>query len=273
MVFGRWREKEGLILDSESNWASLVAQWQRIHLQCRRGRRLRFDPWVRKIPWRKKWQPTPVFSSGESHGQRGGVGLQPIGSQRVRRNWACLLAKSNQVAFLCFHKPGFPDLYPHMMAGWALSLSASHWTPDPCARTGPGRRSYTCVRFTHFSHLPAAKAPLYLPPGHHTHQLPRWWRLSFKHHRQSSLSRGGDWAGDFNVRLADCRNTFDNHQEMVTSEDLGALSAPPGAFLCLLRIWCGLPTPLHPVWRPGSVFTGSFIQGAQRAPSPGGRCS
>ena len=37
------------------------------NLQCRRPE---FDPWVRKIPWRRKWQPTPVFSSGESHGQR-----------------------------------------------------------------------------------------------------------------------------------------------------------------------------------------------------------
>jgi len=29
-----------------------------------------FDSWVRKIPWRRKWQPTPVFLPGESHGQR-----------------------------------------------------------------------------------------------------------------------------------------------------------------------------------------------------------
>ena len=29
-----------------------------------------FDPWVRKIPWRKVWQPTPVFLPGKSHGQR-----------------------------------------------------------------------------------------------------------------------------------------------------------------------------------------------------------
>ena len=35
--------------------------------QCKR---YRFDPWVRKIPWRKKWQPTPVFLPGKSHGQR-----------------------------------------------------------------------------------------------------------------------------------------------------------------------------------------------------------
>ena len=30
----------------------------------------RSDPWVEKIPWRRKWQPTPVFLTGESHGQR-----------------------------------------------------------------------------------------------------------------------------------------------------------------------------------------------------------
>ena len=34
-----------------------------------RCRRLGFDPWVQKIPWRRKWQPTPVFLPGKSHGQ------------------------------------------------------------------------------------------------------------------------------------------------------------------------------------------------------------
>ena len=33
-------------------------------------RRCGFDPWIRKIPWRRKWQPTPVFLPGESHGQK-----------------------------------------------------------------------------------------------------------------------------------------------------------------------------------------------------------
>ena len=32
-------------------------------------RRCRLDPWVRKMPWRRKWQPTPVFLSREFHGQ------------------------------------------------------------------------------------------------------------------------------------------------------------------------------------------------------------
>ena len=44
-------------------------------------RRHRFDPWVRKIPWRRKWQPSAVFSPGESHGRRSLAGLQSTRSQ------------------------------------------------------------------------------------------------------------------------------------------------------------------------------------------------
>ena len=35
------------------------------------------DPWVGKIPWRRAWQPTPVFLPGEPHGQRSLVGYSP----------------------------------------------------------------------------------------------------------------------------------------------------------------------------------------------------
>ena len=59
--------------------ASLVAQQWRICLQCRRYRRLRFNPWVGKIPWRREWQPTLVFLPGESHGQSGLAGYSPRG--------------------------------------------------------------------------------------------------------------------------------------------------------------------------------------------------
>ena len=38
-----------------------------------------FDPWVEKIPWRRKWQPTPVFMPGKTHGQRNLVGYSPWG--------------------------------------------------------------------------------------------------------------------------------------------------------------------------------------------------
>ena len=46
----------------------------RIFLQCRRRR---LDPWVGRIPWRRKWQPTPEFLPGEFHGQRSLAGYSP----------------------------------------------------------------------------------------------------------------------------------------------------------------------------------------------------
>ena len=53
--------------------ASVVAQTvnKTTCLQCTRNR---FHPWVRKIPWRRGWQLTPVFSPGEFHGQKNLVG-------------------------------------------------------------------------------------------------------------------------------------------------------------------------------------------------------
>ena len=47
--------------------------------QCRRQERHGFTPWVGKIPWRREWQPIPVFLPGESRGQRSLVGYSPWG--------------------------------------------------------------------------------------------------------------------------------------------------------------------------------------------------
>ena len=51
--------------------------------QRRRPKRFRFDPWVRKIPWKRAWQPTPVFLPGESHGQRSLTGYSPWGCKEL----------------------------------------------------------------------------------------------------------------------------------------------------------------------------------------------
>ena len=51
-------------------------RWWRICLQCGRPG---FNPWVGKISWRRKWQPTPVFLPGKSHGCRNLVGYSPWG--------------------------------------------------------------------------------------------------------------------------------------------------------------------------------------------------
>ena len=47
--------------------------------QCGSQKRHGFDPWVRKIPGRRAWQPTPVFMPTESYGQRSLVGHSPQG--------------------------------------------------------------------------------------------------------------------------------------------------------------------------------------------------
>ena len=51
--------------------------------QCRKYKRCGFDPWVGRFPWRKAWQPTPVFLPGESCGQRSVVGYSPQGCKEL----------------------------------------------------------------------------------------------------------------------------------------------------------------------------------------------
>ena len=53
---------------------------KRVCLQCGRPG---FDPWVGKILWRRKWQPTPVLLPGKSHGWRSLVGYSPWGHKKV----------------------------------------------------------------------------------------------------------------------------------------------------------------------------------------------
>ena len=47
--------------------------------QCRRHMRIQLDPWKGKIPWRRTWQPTPIFLPGGSHEQRSLAGYSPWG--------------------------------------------------------------------------------------------------------------------------------------------------------------------------------------------------
>ena len=95
-------------------WASLVAQMVKICLQCWTPG---FDPWVRKIPWRREWLPIPVLLPGEFHRQRSLAGYRPRGRKeldmaerltlshtyRDRKNSYTLLPfKENQQCDACF---------------------------------------------------------------------------------------------------------------------------------------------------------------------------
>ena len=116
---------------------------QRICLQCRRPG---FDPWIGKIPWRKEWQPTPVFSPGEFNGQRSLVGYSLWGhkeSQRDGHDW--ISAVQQHKSALCVH------MSPLSWTSYCLPCS-----PTPLGHhRAPGRASELYSSFPlaiHFTH-------------------------------------------------------------------------------------------------------------------------
>ena len=91
---GRKKKKQKMWGDTDSNGLSFFSLWLRRPLgfpggtsgkeyacQCRRHRRRKFDPWVGKIPWRRKSQPAPVFFPGKF--QRSLVGYSPWGHKEL----------------------------------------------------------------------------------------------------------------------------------------------------------------------------------------------
>ena len=90
-------------------------RWSKIFLQYRRPS---FDPWLGMIPWRRAWQPTPVFLSGEPHWQRRLAGYSP---------WGCKESDTTEWLTLGCHAP------------FKSSLQISSRVPKQQAR-GPGRR-------------------------------------------------------------------------------------------------------------------------------------
>ena len=72
----------------------------RTYLQCRRRRRYGFDSWVGKIPWRRAWQPTPIFLPGEYTWTEEPIGLQSTGSAKSR-TWLSMHAWFRLLTPLC----------------------------------------------------------------------------------------------------------------------------------------------------------------------------
>ena len=65
-----------LMLTTGTRWASPGTQQERILLQCSRCKSCGFNPWAWTIPWRRKWQLTPVFLPGKFSGQRSLTGYK-----------------------------------------------------------------------------------------------------------------------------------------------------------------------------------------------------
>ena len=60
-----------------------------------------FDSWVGKIPWRREWQPTPIFLPRKSHGQRSLAGFSPWGRKESHKNERLTLSLSPSLLRLC----------------------------------------------------------------------------------------------------------------------------------------------------------------------------
>ena len=82
--------------------------------QCRRCKRYKFDPWVGKMPWSWKWQHTPVFLPGESHGQRSLVGYRPRGHKE---------SDTTKQLHSLTHSEGFTRLWRKNQAKWDSQMA------------------------------------------------------------------------------------------------------------------------------------------------------
>ena len=107
----------------------------RIHLQCRRRRRLSFYLWVGKIPWRGAWPLTSVSLPGESPWTEEPGGLQSTGSHRVRHDWSSLARHSSPHLAKC---PAWKDLPNLILLSVPADPSDSvSWTAgDLCVDSG-----------------------------------------------------------------------------------------------------------------------------------------
>ena len=86
-----------------------------------------FNPWVRKIPWRREWLPTPVFLLGESHGQWSLAGYSPWGCKESDMSELLTLSLRNiRVGAQGEQFLGYTDKYPVHCVPWP-SVFSSPW--------------------------------------------------------------------------------------------------------------------------------------------------
>ena len=98
--------------------------------QCKRCKRYGFAPWVRKIPWRRTWQPIPIFLPEEHHGQQSRP-PPSIGSPRVSPNWVCVCLCTQVLTCMCTHTHTHPSSILAPGPSWWLFSSKGWWGVCP----------------------------------------------------------------------------------------------------------------------------------------------
>jgi len=167
-------------------------------------RETRVNPWVGKIPWRRKWQPTPVFLPGKSHEQRSLVGYIPWGRRESNT--------TEQLHFLSF----FHIYWVHTL--WSISSVQSSvvsylWDPMDCSTPGipvhhqvPSSNSCPSSQWCHPNHLIIYRRLLLLPSIFPSIRVfskesvlhikwPQYWSFSF------SISPSNEYSGLISFRM------------------------------------------------------------------------
>ena len=103
----------------------------------------RFSPWTGKFPWRRKWQPTPVFLPGEFHGHRSLAGYSPWGhkeldtTRQLTHTVAASPASSSVSSLKCCHRGLLscaPRLVKERLDLGDLGWWSKFWQNPCCAR-------------------------------------------------------------------------------------------------------------------------------------------
>ena len=125
--------------------------------QCRRHIRCRFDPWVRKNPWRRKWHLTPVFLPGKLHGERNLVGDSKLGRKE------CDTTEHTHTYTMLSIYNGNPSTVDVVMRGkvssfWKVTLTVMQIIWGMCKRKRV--KSLSCVRLLAIPWTVAHQVPL-----------------------------------------------------------------------------------------------------------------
>ena len=144
--------------------------------QCRSCRRHGFNLCVEKIPWKRKWQPTPVFLPGKPHGQRSLVGYSPWDHKELAKTEPLISHTSTLKSersltslFLLCNNCAEPCSCLHSPEPWTLSPTWRDWCavpsiPSPC----PG----ICLPKKAIRHDCRASLICFYSFGNQTHVLP-----------------------------------------------------------------------------------------------------
>ena len=111
----------------QAAWAFRWLSGKEPTCQCRRYKRCGFDPWLQKILWKRKWQPTPIFLPGEFHGQRSLAGYSQWDCKELdttewaQAHLAALVSSYTQLHLNSRSSLGYELIAPHCTVDWKIS--------------------------------------------------------------------------------------------------------------------------------------------------------